>query len=93
MTYEDEIISALLQHSRHSLETVNFDGGPLPTRSAVPLQDFPKLTNIVLSATQLIDTSTYKPPKIRVTAHGGVDMEESAFGITDWVDLLTFLPP
>ena len=89
-------MSALLQHSKHSLERVNFDEGPLPTRTAVPrysFQNFQRLTHIVLSASQLVDTSTYKFSKIRSTAHGGVDMEKSAFGITDWVDLLTFLPP
>ena len=88
-------MSALAEHSKHSLESLTFDGGPLLTSSAVPqhsFQKFEKMTNLVLSVSQLVDRSTYRPAQIRYTADGGMDSEKTDFGVTDWVDLLIFLP-
>lgn len=96
MINKDEIILALLEHSKHSLETVNFDEqSPLPTSATVPqrsLQKFQKLANIVLPPSQLINLSTYKPSQIYYTVDHGIDVEKSVFGTTDWIDLSTFLP-
>ncbi len=95
MTNDYEIMSALAEHSKHSLEILNFDQGPLLTSSAVPLhsyQEFEKMTNIVLSVSQLVERSTYRPAQIRYTEDSSMDPEETDFGVTDWVDLLIFLP-
>lgn len=93
MANDDEIISALLKHSKHSLETMDFDertSGLVPQHS---LQSFQKLANIVLPTSQLVDKSTYKPSQIKYTVGHRFDVEESVFGTTDWVDLLKFFPP
>lgn len=93
---DDKIVSALLEYSRHSLETVSFDDRTtLPTSGALPqhsLQPFEKLTHVVLPASQLVDMSTYVPHQIQYTADNRIDEEESTFGTTNWVDLSTFLP-
>ena len=93
---DDQTFSALLEHSKHSLEAANFDQGPFPTSGAIPqhsFQDFPKLANIRIATKQLVDMYTYQPSKIRYTPHDRIDGEESVFGNTDWIDLITFLPP
>ena len=74
---ENEIISALLEHSKNTLETVDFVLSyhmPLPARS---LRDFQKLSDITLPARQLVR----KFNKLL----GSSSIE--------WVDLLNFLPP
>lgn len=96
------IVSALLEHSKHSLETVKFDGrlttfdGRFTTSDVLSqpsLQPFEKLTHIMLSASQLIDMSNYKPLQIEYTAEYDVDAEKTDFGIVTWIELSAFLPP
>ena len=75
---------------------MNFERSPLPTSGAFlqhSFQDFRKLANIKINTSQLKDISTYKPSKIKYTADNGIDMENSVFGCTNWIDLRTFLPP
>lgn len=95
---DDRIISALLDYSTHSLETLIFDrlallsigGAALPQHS---LQSFEKLAHVVLPASELVERSTYIPYQIEYTADDCIDEDKSTFGTTDWVDLSTFLPP
>ena len=93
----DEIISALLEHSKHSLETLGlFETMPPSTCCAPPyrsLQPFQKLANIYLDQSQLIDMSTYKPSHIEYHQDETVDLDKSTFGTTTRIDLLTYLPP
>lgn len=97
VTNEDEIISALLKYSKHSLEIVSFDEQSRPPTSdgirQHSLHSFEKLAHIKLPASQLVDMSTYIPYHIEYTADDGIDVEKSAFGTTDWLNLSTFLPP
>ena len=97
MANKDDIVSALLEHSKHSLETVVFfETMLLSTCCAAPyrsLQPFQKLADITLDQSQLIDMSTYKPSQIEYDADDFVDLDRSTFGTTDRVDLPTYLPP
>ena len=91
---EGTIVSALLEHSKHSLETIEFDEY---TRTDVllqpSLQPFEKLTHIIFPASQLIDMSGYKPPQIEHIAEDAIDAEKSDFGVVNRLELSTYLPP
>ena len=82
VTNDDEIISALLKHSKQSLETVVFDrpSSRPKTSTASPhsFESFPRLANIELPQSHL-----YEP----------IHPKQSAFDTTDRVDLRSSLPP
>ena len=88
---EEIIMSALLEHSKHSLETLVFvvPDATTDVLSQTSLQPFEKLTLFILPAIQLIDMSDSKPPQIGYTAG---DTEKSDFGIVNRFDLSTYLP-
>lgn len=94
---KDEIVLALLQHSKHSLETVLFDERSMwPTRgdySQHSLHSFEQLANIELPHNHLIDVTTYKPSQVEYTKDRGIDLEKTVFGTTNRISLLTYLPP
>ena len=96
-TNDGKIISALLKHSKHSLETlVLCNPNPLakpPTASRHSFESFSRLANIELPLSHLVDMSTYEPPHTEYNADDSITLEKRVFGTTDWVDLRTLLPP
>lgn len=93
----DEIVLALLRHSRRSLETVFFDdhhSWPISCEIAhYPLHKFERLANIELPHNKLIDVTTYKPSQVKLTKDLGIDLERTVFGTTNRINALTYFPP
>ena len=57
---EDKIIAALIEHSKHSLQTVNFSHDLYMPVPACSLQNFQQLTNVTLPARHLVTKFTRK---------------------------------
>ena len=92
---ETTVVSALLEHSKHSLETLEFDGtyAIIDVLSQPSLQPLEKLTHFILPISHLIAMSNSKPPQIEYTAEDAIDAEKSDVGIVNRFELATYLPP
>lgn len=101
VTNDDVVISALLEHSKNSLETVIFDKSirwlPYGGVRQHSLQGFRKLANIELPQSQLVDITEHKESPLEGDAGPSADVKMDPYGITertmDRISLLAFLPP